>query len=182
MPNRARRGAIRNGLVNGHEGDNKMVSARFCCDECAKEYDNHKAALLCEISYHGFITEKKPLADDQFFTIGQVSSMTGVSIRRVGMWMHRHGKVFEHMLNIIDKTDRTWCIENGRPDLLIMRDRRTKYLIPQRDVDAAKKAMRLFGRQTGQGFDTGELGAIVVHSESGGAFRVPVKESTSQSS
>jgi len=152
-----------------------MVKSMFVCAECDRTHRTYEAAIRCEVSFHEF-APVEPLKHDTFYTIAQVSKMTGITVSRIGQWMKRHGRIFEHMINVKSQTDYEWCRANGRSDLLTMRDRRTRYLVPARDIDALRKAQRLFDTGTaGQGFDTGAIGAIVVHSESGGAFRVPVK-------
>jgi len=152
-----------------------MVATFHICEVCGRRHETFNAAIRCEVSFHGLI-DIDPLERDTFYTIGEVSKRTGIKTSRISMWMKRHGRIFVHMLDTKSQTDFEWCNANGRAALLQARGS-TRYLIPSRDIGAMCKALRLFNdpAHRGQGFDTGSLGPIVVHSETGGAFRVPVK-------
>jgi hypothetical protein len=147
-----------------------MVKSFYLCEVCGTYHDTLENAIRCEIRRHN-PDAPAPVARDQFHTIPQVAAMTGIKPSRIAMWIVRHGRIFEHMIDRKSQTDHEWCISEGRAGLLTAHGTRARYLVPSRDVDAMQKAIRLF--DTGHKFNTGNLGAIVVHSESGGSFRVP---------
>jgi len=113
----------------------------WICEDCGKSFETWREALDCQVGIDPANESSHDLASDKWYNPVEAAKYLGISGSGLRKWLARRGKIFGHMLDLEDREDR---YEYDLLDLDVPHHN-VRFLIPERDLIAAKDAMEALG-------------------------------------
>jgi len=120
-----------------------MVVKLWRCQDCGKEFDTFMGALDCEVGIDPMNLSDGDLESDKWYTQQEIAAELGKSLEAVRRWFYgRASKIFPHQLDLAYREDSDWAKEHG---VLEGVHGNVRWIVPERDVQAAKAAYASLG-------------------------------------